>query len=342
VIFRNIPQVFGNLIYQSRQAFSYLPTVDRTIRDVKLAVPQVSEGKLKNAIGHFFHCWKTVRSQPVISELLKCIDDIRQQEGFRERSPVWVLSTGRAGTKALDGLLEKSGSVLSIHRNYALDHAPEERNEFFYHLLEGTHSNRHFYRLISGFLAKRLPELLRAYSSDRQLSVTFHSDVVFAPVVACAIPEAKFIYLNRNLADSFVSFYANRQYNNQLEPLYIDPDLAGPKVFNCLSPPWSEKEKIAWYMFTTEAIVHALFDRLDDGRKAELRSEDLFSAKREAIAILRDCYVIVNLSDEDIKDYFEVKHNEREGTRTLQASDRAVLEATFHKNLEYLSSRGTF
>jgi hypothetical protein len=183
--------------------------------------------------------------------------------------PVFVLSTGRTGTALLTELLLLADGV-DVH------HAPRP---------ELVRVSRRAYEEIGGnldlfvevFKTAREELLLESVRRGRRYVETNNRVTFFAPAVAVAFPDAKFIHLTRNPA-TFVrsgirrNWYSGTHHHDigRIVPVGDNPAVE-------LWAGWDRLARIAWLWNESKRFIADFLATLPGSRHVFVRAEDLFS-----------------------------------------------------------------
>ena len=197
-----------------------------------------------------------------------CSHSHSQWSEIRQLKCIFVLSTGRAGTKLLSEVLKKSS-------NLWVEHSPHP---------ELAHQSSLVYRAkLSGeslewaFLHARLDLLSTIYKSGHLYVETNNRISLYAPGIAKLLPNAKFIHLVRHPAE-FVRSGMRRGYYEHMEPEqsgHLVPREGDP-VFDS----WDRMhriEKIAWQWNEINAHIESFKRNFSSERVFFLKSDELFS-----------------------------------------------------------------
>jgi hypothetical protein len=130
------------------------------------------------------------------------------------KSPVFVLSTGRCGTLALQRFLQRSQQIEAFHRyrgraaKYRNDMSfVLEQNYAYYHVLKSPDSGGKKRRFVVGNLQRcRRALIQRLHQEGKGFVELNHEFSPFGPLLAEAFPDAKFVHLIRNPRSVVSSF----------------------------------------------------------------------------------------------------------------------------------------
>ncbi|XOF35364.1 MAG: sulfotransferase [Candidatus Electrothrix sp. YB6] len=193
-----------------------------------------------------------------------------------ELQPVFVLSTGRCGTKTLAALADLLPDVNSHHEPdpklleasylYFMQLCPEVSEDFW-----------------QGLLAVSRDELIRqAARKDKLYFETNNRLALLCNLLAARYPKAKFIHLVRHPYDFVRSGMRRNYYNDhqwdfvRITPLPDDPAAAAWKT-------GSQLEKCAWLWTATNAHIDDFFHSIPDDRRLFMRSENIFNNAGDSV-----------------------------------------------------------
>jgi hypothetical protein len=200
------------------------------------------------------------------------------ENGFNalDQPCIFVLSTGRVGTKTLAALAGLTTRLVALH----------EPTPKLYGL------SAHSYRisrpeidseiLVEAFLTARRDRFRYALSFGKGYVETSPQVTFLAPVIRVAVPEARFIHVVRD-PRAFVcsgmrrGWYVNHPMDGtRLKPLKQSED---HKFWR----QWGPFEKICWLWKETNLWIYRFMQSLPADRKLFLHSEDMFLNKKEDI-----------------------------------------------------------
>ncbi len=189
---------------------------------------------------------------------------------------VFVLSTGRCGTKTLSRLANLCDSLTSYHEPW-----PK-----MYRLSKSAYVNMGNASaspiLKEAFLALRENRLKLALDVGCGYIETSPHSTFLAPAIADAVPEVRFIHLIRNPVDVVKSatkrlWYAGSPFDStRITPCdhsHIDSNWADYDVV----------DKNAWLWAETNSWIHKFLSQLPGARSIRLHSEQLFAGESLAL-----------------------------------------------------------
>ena len=186
---------------------------------------------------------------------------------FAEMHPVFVVSTGRAGSELLVKLMNESKMGSIYH---------EPRPRMFYS------SKLIFERKIDiqskqvAYLNARYDLLKKAYLEENRFVETNNRNSFFIVALSKLFPKSKFIHLVRHPGD-FVRSGIRREYyrGNENDDSRITP-LADDEIYSSWTN-LSDIQKIGWLWNTTNDFIEKEKVYLNDNNFLLIKSEDLFS-----------------------------------------------------------------
>jgi hypothetical protein len=180
--------------------------------------------------------------------------------------PIFVLSTGRCGTKWLTETLSLSRQVFV---NHALPPELIRQSKLAYE----THFNTFDCgQLVEIVRAARDDFISAAYDTDRIYIETNNRITFFAWAISQAYPRSKFIHLYRHPADFVRSGMRRNWYSGR-------PDDLG-RIESKNTDQWkgmSQFEQIAWLWNETNSFIQSFLESIPSDRWMSVRSEQLFS-----------------------------------------------------------------
>jgi len=185
---------------------------------------------------------------------------------FSEMNPVFVVSTGRAGSKLLVRLMSES-KIGSVY------HEPRPRMFYGSKLLFETKQDIQSKQI--AYLNARYDLLKKAYLEEHRFIETNNRNTFFISALDKLFPKAKFIHLVRHPGD-FVRSGIRRKYytGNENDDSRIQPK-KNEKAYNEWDD-FSEIEKIGWLWNATNNFIEKEKMDLNDDKILLIKSEDLF------------------------------------------------------------------
>ena len=187
-----------------------------------------------------------------------------------EMTPVFVLSTGRCGTKTLAALGELMSAVDAHHE-------PEPKlleASYLYYMNSCPHASEDFWQ---GLLAGNRDEMMRhAGRSEKIYFETNNRLALLGELLISRYPKAKFVHVVRHPCDFVRSAMRRNYYNNhpwdfaRISPRPDEPD---SEIWN----EFGQLEKCAWLWSKTNSHIDRLLRGVSATRILFMRSEDIFN-----------------------------------------------------------------
>jgi hypothetical protein len=244
---------------------------------------------------------------------------------FVDRRCIFVLSTGRVGTKTLAALASLSNKIVALHeptpKLYGLSSQCYRSNM-------GTVCDEIF---AEAFMTARRERFRYALSIGKGYFESSPQVTFLAPVIRNALPQAKFIHVVRD-PKAFVrsgmrrGWYSNHPMDNtRLKPLNKSKDY---KYWE----QWDSVEKICWLWKETNVWINRFMKTLPLEQKLFLRSENIFLNKKEEMNSFFDFLNIPRPSDKWIKIILSKELNAQKTGDFQEVSDWSdELHAKFYR-----------
>jgi hypothetical protein len=227
--------------------------------------------------------WRRLRQQRMIHGQQRQLDDL-YREVHEQARPVFVLSTGRAGTKLLTRLLQSSRQLMPVH-----EPAPELAYHSGLAFREPTGSEA----LKMAIDLARYEYIRDAYLVNKRYVETNNRISFFAYYLAEIFPNASFIHLIRNPHNFIKSGLSRGWYTGR--NLYDEGRISDQELFKN----YSREEKIGWLWASTNNFVK-VFGEKYKSRFETIRSEDLFQSPLSLEPILMK-FQITDISNVQLK-----------------------------------------
>ncbi len=201
----------------------------------------------------------------------ECIDDI-----FNQRT-VFILSTGRCGTKWLTELLKQSEHITVEH-----DPVPKVyfQSQFIYKKQLDKDS------IFASFLHARYDYLYHAYCVGKPYVETNNRMTFYANAIADKLPNSYFVHIIRHPYEFIRSGMRRSWYMNLNSELngHISP---GPdeQAYSQWSD-YSREQKIAWLWMQTNEIIEQLKENISPERFLTIKSSEMFTNESLVIKLL--------------------------------------------------------
>ena len=185
---------------------------------------------------------------------------------FSEMNPVFVVSTGRAGSELLVRLMSES-KIGTVY------HEPRPRMFYGSKLLFETKQDIQSNQI--AYLNARYDLLKKAYLEESRFIETNNRNTFFISALNKLFPKAKFIHLVRHPGD-FVRSGIRRKYysGNENDDSRIKPQ-ANEKAFTAWDR-FSKIEKVGWLWNSTNNFIEEEKIHLNVENILFIKSEDLF------------------------------------------------------------------
>ena len=196
---------------------------------------------------------------------------------FDDRHPcLFVLSTGRAGTKTLAALLRLTGNLFAHH---------EPRPNLFalsrLAYLHGQHPPADEILAVA-FATARQEHLDYALSCGRGYAETSPQVTFLAPAILRVLPDARFIHLTRYPAEVVRSGLQRGWYaGNHHDPSRITPRPGTPHADRW--PTYTVVQKNLWLWDETNRWILDFTASLPSRQHLRLKAEDLFAGEMETL-----------------------------------------------------------
>jgi len=192
-------------------------------------------------------------------------------------SPVFVLSTGRCGTKTLAALVD-------LLPDADAHHEPDPKlveTSYMYYMKSCPDIPDDFWQ---GLLANNRDELIRqAFRSDKFYFETNNRLAMLSKLLTERYPKARYIHLVRHPYDFVRSAMRRKYYNNHVwDFARISPDKSDP-----FYQEWFKTgglEKCAWLWAKTNSHILDIFNNISSERCLFVRSEDIFNNNGDSVS----------------------------------------------------------
>ena len=202
-----------------------------------------------------------------LASLQKSYQQLLTWDSIRNTECLFILSTGRCGTKFLTKIFTKSQQTW-------VEHSPKP---------ELAHQSSLIYRnnvsneaLKWSFIHARLDILSQIYKANLKYIETNNRITLYAPAIAEILPKSKFIHLIRHPGE-FVRSGMRRGYYERINPEksgHLIPRLDDP-VFKQW-PNWDRIEKIAWQWNEINQTIEEFRETIESNRFLRITSDQLF------------------------------------------------------------------
>jgi len=201
------------------------------------------------------------------------VDRATLAEMYREYSPVFILSTGRAGSRFLALLSDCTPNVTAFH---------EPRPTFQYFSDYAFHHQREEEILTNMIDAGRMESILEVFIKGNIYVESNQCLTFFAPVISKLYEKSKFVHVVRHPGDFVRSAIRKGWHKN-------DSIWEAGRVKAADRARWDKMDQIqrlSWVWETTNRFIHAFMNRLTPGRGLTKRFEDLVNDTGEIRELL--------------------------------------------------------
>lgn len=195
-------------------------------------------------------------------KIIHHVDQKTIKEMYEEYSPVFILSTGRSGSKTIATLLDCSENVTAYH---------EPRPAFQYFSNYAFHHQSEVKILSNMIDAGRMEMILEVFIKDNIYVESNQCLTFFAPVIARLFKKSKFVHLIRHPGDFIRSGIRKGWHKN-------DSIWESGRVRMADKNQWAKMdqiEKLSWVWNMTNSFIEEFKYRVEDERIFDLKIEDL-------------------------------------------------------------------
>ena len=191
---------------------------------------------------------------------------------------LFVLSTGRVGTRTVARLLGMAPKVLAFHEPLP--------KLYVFNKLAYCADNHEGPReaLLQGFKEARGIYLRPCTRTGRRYVETSPQVTFLAPLVAQALPNAKFVHLIRDPRQVVRSGVRRGWYGGHMQDSTRITPLGGQPAATWGQ--WEQLQKLAWLWQETNRYIEAFTSRLDSGQYTRVFSENLFNGNERTLTKL--------------------------------------------------------
>ncbi len=229
-------------------------------------------------------------------EIFHHIDKSTIDRFFADYSPVFVLSTGRCGTKFLHSLLSQNEQIQSYHEAFPnLQYFP---NYAFHHQTQKE-------LLVKMIAAARMELILDAFNNNKIFFESNHCLTFFSPALAELFKRSKFIHLIRHPGDFVVSAIKKGWHKN-------DSIWEEGRIKAADRKDWEDRsqiEKLAWTWFATNHYIQEFGRSLASDRFTVFRIEDIYSDQNAIDRLQQFIGVTAGLANAVVKGFQGQKIN---------------------------------
>ncbi|MBP5857705.1 hypothetical protein KAJ83_11855 [Marivibrio halodurans] len=276
--------------------------------------PSYRPDALSDLVARQAEAARTALRAPWFAERLDGLARVRERFAPDAADPIQVISTGRAGTTALQLFLRR-GAYLPYH-TFVWQLGPRHRFDLLNRLLTDANDPASLAPALRRYLSARITEWIAAYRLGKTPVIVSHWDVIFAPFLRAMFPEARFLHLHRRAEGVAASQVGKRQFAmSQLIalPTHRDRGEGTNEGASFLLPPCDMlPDCVGWYMAFTRHFHEALTRAFPSDRHADLASEALFEARPEALDALHAVFPDAPVTQDMVRRHFGRKINEKQ------------------------------
>lgn len=197
---------------------------------------------------------------------------------FEETKPIFILSTGRCGTKLLSKLfLAVNAGEVYHDPNPKLTYASR-------YIYENIEENTKFRK--SAFISGRFELLKDCYLRNGRYIETNHHISFFTDAIDELFPKCKFIHLVRHPGD-FVRSGIRRNYYKNHD--YDDGRIVPSNIAREVWESYSQIQKVGWLWNETNQLIENWKENINSEKMITVKSEDLFTNPSEFEKICYFC-----------------------------------------------------
>lgn len=199
-------------------------------------------------------------------KIIHHVDRAAIEEMYREYSPVFVLSTGRAGSKFMAALLDCAANVTAYHE-------PRPTLQYFSDYAYHHQDKKNI--LINMVDAARMEAILDVFIKNRIYVESNQCLTFFAPVTAELFRASKFVHVVRHPGDFVRSAVRKGWHKN-------DSIWEAGRVKMADTDRWAQLdhiEKLAWVWTATNLFIEEFKTSINSSRVLTLKIEDLSGDK---------------------------------------------------------------
>lgn len=182
-------------------------------------------------------------------------------------SPIFVLSTGRCGTKLLTDLIQSDSDFIVAHQP-----VPELTHAALYAY---QHQGSNFETLTQIIDACRYESIRDAWLLKKTYVETNNRITFFAPYLASLFPQSRFIHLQRDPYQFIESGYSRNWY--AYEKLFDEGRITPQDDTTIPWDQYSQVQKIAWLWKETNDFIRKFTETMPSERRYFIDSKDLYT-----------------------------------------------------------------
>lgn len=281
---------------------------DITSVSQELATPELSPEalaeRIKSASEAIQRLWQSHPAREICRAPFRFFED-------DANAPVLVLSTGRAGTRSLNALLEKSDRHAPFHF-FSFHKEAGDMNRLFYSLLRGHTDPENLRPHFERFLHDRLVELCWCAARGRVPVIVNHFELVHLPFYLALFSNLKIAHIHRDPAKTLISHAYKQQFRyQQIRPL-LSREAAERDLFQYFGPPGMSLEKaVVWFMAATEMSASAAHSVVGDERYLDIDMDRVFGRDSESLVRIVGAFPDPAFTPDVLHQHFAEKINEK-------------------------------
>ncbi len=230
---------------------------------------------LSDYFAHHTLYWTKLRNDSKLHRVLPMPVDQLFQAVHTESKPVFVLSTGRTGTKLLTTILSHDPGLMIAHKPHP------ELTHYANMAYQQDGDGRNLEYMID---ACRYESIRDCYLLEKRYVETNNRITYFCHQLAELYPRSKFVHLERDVYAFVASGFSRNWYTYQklFDEGRITPKPGSKWDWESLS----QVEKITWLWLETNAFIKEFAKKLDPARSFYLSSESLYSSAEDVKSLL--------------------------------------------------------
>ena len=221
----------------------------------------------------------------------KTIDDM-----YNHYSPVFILSTGRSGSKFISVLLDQAAGITAYHE-------PLPTLQYFSNY---AFHNQHEEKILANMInAARMESILNVYIKNSIYVESNQCLAFFAPVIAGLFKKSKFVHIVRHPGDFIRSAIRKGWHKNDTIWESGRVKIADNVVWDKMD----QIERLSWLWMATNQFVEDLKKQIDNKRIITFKFENIVE-KTGAVKKLLKFIGSVDLEKKKIQELQDKKINE--------------------------------
>lgn len=259
-----------------------------------------------------------MKSEKVKFRIIHHVDQKTINEMYDKYTPIFILSTGRSGSKFVAELLNLSPNISAFHEprpslqyfsNFAYHHQREEKN------------------LTNIVNAARMELLLEIFIKNKIYVESNQCLSFFAPVLAKLFKKSKFIHLIRHPGDFIRSAIRKGWHKNDSIWESGRVKMTDKKLWHRLD----HIEKLAWVWNSTNKYIENFKQKIEKKRIIDIRIEDL-SRSNEKIHLLWKFTKAQKINFQRVNELINLKINKLKIRNDEPANIRKISEYPLYRD----------